>query len=494
MTSSLPILPVALPLAAGTLLVFLRNWPSASRAVAFAANVTTLVFAALLVSQVESDGIQVLAFGGWAAPFGIAFTVDMLGALMVLVTMVVSTACLVFAAFTLDEPRERMFFYPLFQFLLMGVNGSFLTGDLFNLFVWFEVLLISSYGLMALGSEGYQLQETFKYLVLNALSSAMFLLGVAMVYSLTGTLNMADIAAKLPQVDDTALTGATAVIFMVVFGVKGALFPVYMWLPRAYFAPPTVISGFFGGLLTKVGVYALFRVVSLFFADTVPFVLPVLAFTACTTMFFGVIGALSQWHMKRVLSYHIISQIGYMIMGLAIFTPLALTGGIFYIVHHILVKTSLFLIAGAVEASRGTAHLKRLGGVIDGSPLLGAMFLTAGLGLAGVPPLSGFVAKFMLIQAGLEDDFYKTVFISVLVGFLTLFSMMKIFRYVFWSPETTGPVYQEGQAARNISIGVLVALGIILGLGASYALPYAALAAEQLLDPQAYIDAVLGKE
>ena len=492
MTSNLPILPVALPMVAGIVLIFLRDRPRFSRGFALAANLVVLGVAVTLVQRVRTDGIQVLNFGEWPAPFGIVFAVDMLGALMVLVTMVVSTATLLFACFSLDEARERMFFYALFEFLLMGCNGSFLTGDLFNMFVWFEVLLISSYGLMALGSEPYQLQETFKYLVINAMSSSLFLVGVALIYSLTGTLNMADISLKLAEVSDHGTLAAVAVIFLMVFAIKGALFPVYQWLPRSYFAPPTVVSALFGGLLTKVGVYALYRVTSLFFAAHVPFLLPLLAFVAGATMLLGVLGALSQWDMKRILSYHIISQIGYMIMGLAIFTPLALAGGIFYIIHHILVKTSLFLVAGSVEASRGTTHLRRLGGVIDQAPTLSGLFFVAGLALAGTPPLSGFIAKFMLIRGGMEGGYNLTVLIAVLTGFLTLFSMMKIFRYGFWQTADDSTYEPGGATPRVVAIAVLVGSGVILGIGASFFVPYAQLAAQQLLHPQAYVQAVLG--
>ncbi len=490
--SNLPILPVALPLASAVVLLFLRDRPALSRTVAMAANLVTFAAAAKLLLTVRDQGIQVLQFGNWPAPFGIVFTVDMLGALMVMVTMVVSTATLLFACFSLDEPRERMFFYPLFQFLLVGVNGSFLTGDLFNLFVWFEVLLISSYALMSLGGGAYQLQETFKYLVVNALSSCLFLIGVAIIYSLTGTLNFAQLSVRMAEVPDPALKAVVAVIFMLVFSIKAALFPLYMWLPRAYFAPPTVISGLFGGLLTKVGVYALFRVVSLLFAD-LPFVLPLLVFVAGATMFFGVIGALSQWDMKRVLSYHIVSQIGYMIMGLGLFSQVALAGGIFYIIHHILVKTALFLIAGAVEKSRGTTNLRRLGGVIETEALLAGLFMVAGLGLAGVPPLSGFIAKLLLIQAGLQQGSYGIVAVSLLVSFLTLFSMMKIFRYVFWREEGLPRIEEGGNRARLLSIAVLVLLGVAMGLGASVVMPYAETAAEQILNPQLYVAAVLGE-
>jgi multicomponent Na+:H+ antiporter subunit D len=492
MTSNLPIVPVALPLLAGICLLFLRNRPSASRGFSLLANFAGLAAAWALLDTVTTDGIQTLGFGSWPAPYGIFFAVDTLSALMVLVTMVVSTATLLFACYSLDDFRERSFFYVFFQFLLVGVNGSFLTGDLFNLFVWFEVLLISSYALMVLGSEGYQLQETFKYLVVNSVSSTLFLIGVAVIYSLTGTLNMADLSVKLAAVDDQGAVAVVAVIFMMVFGIKGALFPLYVWLPRAYDAPPTVVSALFGGLLTKVGIYALFRTTTLLFADNVDFVLPVLIVVSAATMFFGVLGALAQWDFKRVLSFHIISQIGYMIMGLAIYTPLALAGAIFYIIHHILVKTALFLIVGAVEKLRGTTHLLKLGGVLESKPSLAFFFMATGLSLAGVPPLSGFVAKLMLIRGGLEQGDYGIVAVSVVVSFLTLFSMMKIFRYGFWRNSEGPDLDETGGLARLVAIAVLVGAGALLGLGAYWVIPYAETAAEQLLDKTAYVEAVLG--
>lgn len=488
--SNLPVLPVVIPMVAGALLILTNQSPRISRALALVANLATLATCFALVETVRSSGIQVLRFGGWPAPFGIVFTVDMLGALMATIGMVVSTATLLFSFRTISEGHQRHYFFAFFQFLLMGVNGSFLTGDIFNLFVWFEVLLISSYALMALGGQPYQLEETLKYLVINAVAAVLFLFAIGITYALTGTLNMADVAVKLQAVEQQGLVAILAAAYITVFSIKAGLFPVYVWLPRAYFAPPTVVSALFGGLLTKVGIYALFRVVTLWFAS-VAFVQPVLLFLAGATMLFGVLGALSQWDMKRVLSYHIISQVGYMVMGLAILTPLSLAGGIFYILHHILVKTALFLIAGTVESSRGTTSLRRLGGIIESEPFLTGLFLLAGLALAGAPPLSGFVAKFMLIDAGLREGAHILVGTSVVVSFLTLFSMMKIFRYGFWRAEQIAPVFKPGNLARLGSLGSLLLLGIALGLGAETILPYTQIAAEQLLDPRGYIAAVL---
>jgi multicomponent Na+:H+ antiporter subunit D len=487
---SLPVLPVVIPMVAGALLILSHRRQQASRAISLISNLMTLATCFALVSAVRIDGIQVLNLGGWPAPFGIVFAVDMLGALMVTIAMVVSTATLLFSFHAIDEGQERYYFYAFFQFLLMGVNGSFLTGDIFNLFVWFEVLLISSYALMALGGQPYQLAETLKYLVINAAGAILFLFAIGLTYALTGTLNMADLSVKLAEVEHTGLVNVLAALYIAVFSIKAGLFPVYVWLPRAYFSAPTVVSALFGGLLTKVGIYALFRVVTLWFSD-VALVQPTLLVLAGATMLFGVLGALSQWDMKRVLSYHIISQVGYMIMGLALCTPLALAGGIFYILHHILVKTALFLIAGAVQASRGTTSLRRLGGIVEGEPILAGLFMLAGLALAGAPPLSGFIAKFMLIDAGLREGQNLLVATSVIVSFLTLFSMMKIFRYAFWRSEQIPATPQPGNWARLGSLGSLLLIGVMLGLGAEAVLPYTHIAAEQLLNPAGYVEAVL---
>ncbi|RMD85668.1 MAG: Na+/H+ antiporter subunit D [Candidatus Dadabacteria bacterium] len=490
--NNLLVAPVALPLAAAITLIPARTRPRLSRGIAIAANLAGLAAALAIVARTYAGGPAVLAFGKWSPPYAITFTVDLFGALMVLVTMVVSTATLVFACYSLDADRERYFFYPFFQFLIMGVNGAFLTGDMFNLFVWFEVLLVSSYAMMALGSERYQLQETFKYLVINAVGSALFLLAIALLYSLTHTLNMADAACRLADPElPRGLVAATAVLFVIVFGLKGALFPLYMWLPRSYFAPPTVVSALFGGLLTKVGVYALFRVVPLMFGNVVPELWPILVVVSGLTMFFGVIGALAQWDMKRILSYHIISQIGYMIMGLGLRAEAAVAGGIFYIVHHILVKTALFLVAGTVEKLRGSTHLRSLGGLVETAPAVSTLFLVAGLSLAGAPPLSGFVAKFMLIRAGVQQGAYTIVTVSLLVSFLTLFSMMKIFRYGFWRPPEAPDRLSRGATVRIAATASLVLAGVALGIGAAAALPLANEAARQLLDRGHYIEAVL---
>ncbi|MCT7654634.1 hypothetical protein MBH78_07270 [Oceanimonas sp. NS1] len=242
------------------------------------------------------------------------------------------------------------------------MTGAFLTGDIFNLYVWFEILLIASFGLMILGGERAQMEGAIKYVTLNLISSAMFLTAVGLLYGYAGTLNMADLAVKLNGPEQSGLVTVIAMLFLVAFGIKAAAFPLFFWLPASYHTPPVAISAVFAGLLTKVGVYALYRVFSLIFVQDIGFTHgTVLMAMGIFTMVTGVLGAAAQFEVRRILSFHIISQIGYMLVGLALFTPLAVAGGVFYIFHHIIVKTNLFLVSGVMYRYHGSYDLSRLG-------------------------------------------------------------------------------------------------------------------------------------
>jgi multicomponent Na+:H+ antiporter subunit D len=376
--------------------------------------------------------------------------------------------------------------------LLVGINGSFITGDIFNLFVFFEIMLVSSYVLIVLGNTPGQLRESVKYVILNVFSSTIFLVGLGLLYGMVGTLNMADIAQKMAQVDNQGLVTLVGMIFLVVFGIKGALFPLYFWLPQSYVEPPSAVSALFGGLLTKVGVYALIRVFTLIFVNDSGFTHTVILFMGAGTMFFGVLGAIFQMNFKRILSYHIISQVGYMVMGLGLYSLLAIAGAIYYIAHHIIVKACLFLLSGVTERITGTNDLKKMGGLINRYPVLGWCFLLAGLSLAGIPPLSGFFSKFVLMQGAIEQGDYFITAVALLTGFLTLFSMIKIFLAVFWGEEK--PVLEQPgfNYLKLMPVCVImVGLSAFMGLGAQMMMKYAMMAAEQLMNPQIYIDAVL---
>jgi multicomponent Na+:H+ antiporter subunit D len=348
------------------------------------------------------------------------------------------------------------------------------------------------------------MEGAIKYVTLNLSASALFLAAVGILYGLAGTLNMADLAVKFLYIEGFRPTGiltAVAMLFLVAFGIKSAIFPLFYWLPASYHTPPAAISALFAGLLTKVGVYAMIRVFTLIFIQDIGYTHSILLVLAAFTMVTGVLGAIAQNEFRRVLSFHIISQIGYMIMGLALFTPLALAGSVFYIAHHIIVKTNLFLISGLVEHLQRSRLLKNMGGLYRTRPVLAALFLIPALSLAGIPPLSGFFAKLGLVQAGLDSRQYGVVAIALGVSLLTLFSMMKIWNEAFWKPDPSGeapapkPEMRDGRAksiAWLAPIALLAGVTLAISFGAGGFFTLALQAGEQLLDPLNYARAVLG--
>ncbi len=492
-------LPILIPLLAGAVsLVFWRS-RLMQRTIAVIGTALLLLASVWLLTSVTREGILVLQVGDWPAPFGISLVADMLGAIMVAITGIIGFAVALYSLATTGRGHEAYGYFPLMHLLLAGVAGAFLTGDIFNLYVWFEVMLVASFALLILGSEKAQMQGAIKYVTLNLLSSVIFLVAVGLLYGMVGTLNMADIARRLASMEDNGMADVLAMMFMVAFGIKAAAFPMFFWLPASYHTPPVAVSALFAGLLTKVGVYALFRVFTLIFHHSPGYTHEILLWGAGFTMLSGVLGAAAQHEFRRILSFHIVSQIGYMILGLALFTPLAIIGGVFYIVHHILVKTNLFLISGIVHRLQGSYRLKRLGGLYRSHPWLAVLFLVPALSLAGMPPLSGFLAKFIVIRAGIEAEAYGVTAIALLVGLLTLYSMIKIWSEVFWKTAPGGgevDVYPAvGQ--RELWLMSLPAVGLALctvfiGLYAGPLYALAEISASELLAPERYIEAVLG--
>jgi multicomponent Na+:H+ antiporter subunit D len=489
------ILALIIPLVTGVLGILAGRRRRVARIIAFAGTSFDLSYALYLLWLVWREGIQVTAVGDWPLPFGIALTVDLLSATMLALATLTAWVVLLFTFATIDPARERFGFYSLYQFLLLGVSGAFLTGDLFNLYVWFEVMLISSFGLMTLGGERDQLEGGLKYVVINLVSSTFFLIGVGLLYGATGTLNMAHLANILATAESTRLISALAMLFLLTFGIKAAIFPLFFWLPASYHTPPAAVTALFGGLLTKVGVYALFRVFTLFFVQQPPFIHDLLLILAGLTMVVGVLGAVAQNNVRRLLSFHIISQIGYMIMGLGLFSVLGLAGGILHIGHNILVKTALLMIGGALEEIDGTGDLKKMGGQLRERPWLAFLFLMAAISLAGLPPLSGFFSKLTLLTAALEQGRYGIAAVSLAVSILTLFSMTKIWAEVFWKPRPE-PAPASAASTPYWSLvapaAILVTLSLLLGLGAGPALEFLTTTATQLSAPVEYVQAVLG--
>ena len=491
--------PVVLPLVGAGLSVLVGRSRRAQRVIGVAVLSILVVVAAALVVVVDRDGTVVAEAGGWAAPMGIALVADRLSAVLVLVAEITLLAVLVYAIGEPRTERNHVGFQSAYLVLAAGVAASFLTGDLFNLFVAFEMMLTASYVLLTLGGRSEQVRSGMTYIVISLIASTLFVTVVALLYSATGTVNMAHLAERIAELP-SGVQSAFAVLLLVVFGIKAAIFPLFFWLPDSYPTAPSPITAIFAGLLTKVGVYAIIRTQLVLFPDTVrPATL--LLVTAALTMLVGVLGALAQDDIKRVLSFTIVSQIGYMVMGLGFFTIAGVAAVVFSLVHHIIVKTALFLVAGLIDHTSGSSRLSRLGDLIRRAPLLAALFLLAALSLAGIPPLSGFVSKFALVDAGVSAGQYAVVGISLVVSLLTLFSMIRIWSAVFWSRAEQAPdrggvrggPRRRGPLAMTVPTVALVVCSLAVAAAAGPIYAFSHRTADDLLDPASYIAAVTGR-
>lgn len=489
------LLPLIIPLASAALLIAVRKSAQAQAWLSMIGAGALFAASMVLLGTVWQQGIQVSQLGQWPAPFGITFVADLFSALMVGLTGLLGLGVAGYSLVSIEARPKQFGFYPLLHLLLMGVSGAFLTGDLFNLYVWFELLLITSFVLLVIEGRRDQLEGAVKYVTINLLASVLFLAAVGLVYGATGTLNMADLARQFATLP-TGLSTTLAMLFLIAFGIKAAIFPLFFWLPASYHTTSAAIVAIFAGLLTKVGIYALVRVFTLIFVHDTAFTHTLLLVLAGLTMVTGVLGAVAQTEMRKLLSFHIVSQIGYLLMGLGLLSAAALAGTIFFLIHVILAKSALFLVAGLIYHMRGTYDLKKLGGLYAAYPALAVLFLIPALSLAGLPPFSGFWAKLALVQAGLAQAQYLIVAVSLGVSLLTLFSMTKIWAEAFWKdrPEAATVVAPPPPAwpPLLIPVGALAVIVLALGLVAEPVVALSLQAAEQLLDPTAYIETVLG--
>jgi multicomponent Na+:H+ antiporter subunit D len=473
------------------------------RTVAAIALALNLALAAIFVIYITQHGWLVLQMGQWAAPFGITLVLDGLSAIMLMLTAILAVAILPYAMGTLDV-RERMNFYPLLLFLVAGVNGAFLAGDLFNLYVFFEVLLMSSFVLLTLGGRIGQVKGGIRYVILNLIASILFLTSTGVAYGTLGTLNLAHMAQRLesaPPYLQVLLAG----LLMVGFSSKAGLFPLFFWLPASYHTTHPAITAFFGGLLTKVGIYTLFRFFPLLFPTLLLDWQPLILTVAGLTMLTGVLGAMAVTTVRRVLSFHVISQVGYMVMGLGVAASgnqlavgFGMSAGILYLVHHMIVKTALLMAGGAAELEAGSGNLSqdKLRGLVGVRPVLAVIFFIAAMSLAGIPPSSGFVAKLSLLQITLDTGQWPVAFVSVAVSVLTMMSMARLWQYGFWGEKPTEPPPHPILAKRRSQwlvlspIAVLIALSLSIGIFTEPFFQLSSIAAEQVMDRQGYIDAV----
>lgn len=492
------ILPILFPfIMAGGALLFFR-WRSVQAACGVLGPAGVLMAGGCLLKEVHSHGIQAAPIAGWPAPYGITLVADLLSAILVIVAGVIGLAVALAAFASVDRERKAFHFFPMANLLLTGVCGAFLAGDIFNLYVWFELMLISSFVLLSLGNEPAQVRGALVYVSINLFSSALFLASVGILYGLTGTLNLADLALKLPHTANQALTGSVSMLLLVAFGIKAAVVPFFFWLPPAYSAPPPAVSALFSGLLTEVGIYGLLRTFTLLFPLEEGWIQYLLIALAGITMLVGCLGALAQQQLPLLLTYVLISHVGIMLLGLALFTPLALAALLFYILHHSLAQANLFLLSGLAARLCGTSELRRMGGLSVNRRALAFLFVVPALALAAFPPLSGFFPTIGLLRAGFTTHHYGAMSALLLTDLVTLFLMARVWMHLFWGLPSNAPAPRPQEKTRLIAAQVPITLLACLTGGISaLAGPLFALctrAASQLLDPAQYIQAVLGDQ
>ena len=445
-------LPVLLPLlgAAAALLVGGRH-PRVQRTLSILVLTAVLVVSVALLLLADAEGAEAVSVGGWPVPLGVVLVVDRLSALMLVVAATVALGVLVFAvgqgAADGDEETPISIFHPTFLILIAGVANAFLAGDLFNLYVGFEILLTASYVLLTLGGSAPRIRAGITYIVVSLLSSVLFLAAIGLVYAATGTINMAQLAVRLAELPEGTQLLLQSML-LIAFSIKAAVFPLSAWLPDSYPTAPAPVTAVFAGLLTKVGVYAIIRTQTLLFPggalDTV------LMWAALATMLIGILGAVAQTDIRRILSFTLVSHIGYMVFGISLASQAGLAGAIFYVVHHIAIQTTLFLVAGLVERQGGSTSVDRLGGLATASPLLAVLFFVPAMNLAGIPPLSGFIGKLGLLEAGIADGGWLPIVLvagGAVTSLLTLLAVSRVWNRAFWRPPAQSPADDTDVAA-----------------------------------------------
>jgi multicomponent K+:H+ antiporter subunit D len=490
--------PVVLPLvAAVVLLLGERAGPRWSGAVNLAATLALLAVALKLLAGAAAGEVAVYLVGNWPAPFGIALAVDRLGALMITLTALLALCALGFA---LAGPWARAaHFHPLFQLQLMGLNGAFATADLFNLFVFFEVLLIASYGLLLHAPSGRRVAAALHYVILNLAGSAVFLVAIGLLYGVAGTLNLADLARAvrvLPEAD-AALARSAGLLLLTVFGLKAAVLPLHFWLPGTYASAPAPVAALFA-VMTKVGVYAILRVFTLLFGPgagaAADLAAPLLLPLALATLLAAALGALAAARLRTLAAWLVVGSAGTLLAAAGLFSAGGLTAALYYAAHSTLAGGALFLIAELVRGSRGALEDRLQGGAPVAQPaLLGGLFFAAAVALAGVPPLAGFVGKLMLLQGALGDARAPLVFAVVLLaGLLVLTALARAGSRLFWNTGNGAAAGGRAVPAAVLPVALLLAGSVALAALAAPVRGYTAAAAQQLLAPDAYIGNILG--
>ena len=487
----LPLSPLVIPLLTAIACLFARaSRPTQHLVAILGAFVGALACGALFL-EVWSTGRIVVSMSDWPAPFGIVVVVDTLSAVLTSTTALVHLAITSHGLASADEDRRRSDFWPLVNTLVMGVQGAFLTGDLFNLYVWFEVLLISSFVLVALGNSRLQIEAAAKYVVLNLLSSGAFLIGIALIYGTTGTLNLADLSESVRGPDAPRLLASISVLFAIGYGIKAAMVPFSGWLPSAYGSPPATLAALLAGLLTKVGVYAFLRVGTLLFLDNVPGFESAILLCALITLVVGALGAFAQVKLRGVIVHTVVFAVGFMLLGIGTGTRDGLAAAIFYLVSDMVVVTTLLLLGGEVERITGRRDLAGMGGLYRSHPALALGFLVVALSVAGFPPFVGFWGKVALFEAAVSHGDWSGMLVALFGSAIVLSSVGQAWSLGLWSSAEHTAADPRMEPGRVLPLVGLVGLILAFSLWPAPLFEVAQRAATELTDLEGYREAVL---
>lgn len=495
MTTNLVILPLVLPVLTALMLLLVGRSRFWRRWLAGVSMLVQLTVALGLVAVTYQLPPLMMPASGWAAPFGIVLVIDQLTALMLALGAMLALAAINFGFAEMPTQRTHPLRAPLIQFMMTGINLSFITGDLFNLFVGFEVMLIASYALLTLEADDFDIRQAFPYLAINLFGSTIFLVAAGFAYTIFGSLNFAQIALIGSQMAGDPRITVLGLLLLLVFGLKSGLFPLYYWLPNSYPILPAPVAALYAGLLTKVGVYVMIRVFGQVLPPDLTLVYQCLGWMAAATMIFGALGAISRNSIRGILSFQVITSIGSIALAVSFFTEYAFTAAIFYVLQDIMVKSSLFLIGGAVGVLNDTDNIERTGGLWKAAPLLGVLFLLQAFALAGLPPLSGFWGKYMIVTEGARLGHWLYIACVLIAGLLTTFSMLRIWLTTFWRDEAEAGGHIDHDDLRwkpmTIIIAVMTLVSLGFGLGADRLLQLSAEASHQIFDRAAYIQHIL---
>ena len=491
MHSNLPVIPIFIPLLFAAITVLFRKRIAMQRLLTTLATLLVLVFSIFNIYMVNKHQILILEMGNWASPFGITLTLDGLNSVLVTTSSVVFLATLLYSFKTIDKIRELSFFYPGFLLIMVGINGAFTTGDIFNLFVFYEILLMSSYLLLLVGINKEQLKSSISYVLMNVFAGSLFVISIGYLYTIVGSLNMAYISQTISSMVDRRGLYLVGAVMIFVFCMKGALFPLFTWMNRSYAAPPIAISIIFGALLTKVGLYSIIRTYGLFYYES-DFIKSYILILGAVSIIAGCIGAIYQKDLKQIVIFNIVISLGVMVCGTATLNTFGVKGALLYAVNDILLKAALFIVVGLIIYVSGVKYLQKCG-LINKYSLLGWTYFIIVLSLAGVPPFSGFYGKALIIKGLVTNN---NTFIAILValsGLVVFYSLIRIFLNVFYDNINKSLTLKPLPKGVQIPLIAIVAIALIIGVSTNLLDGFFDKGIQMVLNPQHYIDLVLKK-